>query len=162
MDSNLCLENVLHKYGALESSQLIDLSLFDDWPLYAGSRIEPWDLLGVLKSAPVCRDLGCNAFQWSFTLYQTETDYMNIEFNSYSSVEEPKFQQLEYYRGAIIYIRHLKPYEPSISGLYAPYGRLDVGRPHWLHRTIYALDPTMKELRDFENVSKRLSLNLVR
>ena len=153
MASQICLEDVLARHGALESSQLIDLSLFDDWPIYAGEKIEPWDVLGVLHSPPVCRDLGCFAFQWSFTLYQNEVDYVNIEFNCYDASEEPKFQHLNYYKGALVYVRHIKMYEKSIAGLYAPYGRLETGRPHYCHRTIYALDPSMKDLRDFEKVS---------
>ena len=143
---------MLEKYEALEASSLIDLSIFDDWPNFACEKIDPWDCLGVLAYPPHCRDLCCGAFQWTITLYQNEVDYIRINFNCYSADSEPKFQQLNYYVGAIIYIRHIKPFAKSEAGLYSPFGNSDAGKPHYLHRTILALDPTLEELRDFEKV----------
>ena len=151
------LESLLDKYQALESSWLIDLSLYDG-PTFTNGRIDPWDIIGVLKAPPTCRNLNSGAFQWRFTLYQSETDSINIEFNCYAAKDEPKFQRLNYYTGAIIYVRHIKVFEKTEAGLYAPFGTEEAGRAHYCHRTIYALDPTMKELRQFEKVLLRKRL----
>lgn len=132
---------------------MIDLTRYDDWPENASLKIDPWDILGVLACLPTSEDLGNGQFRWKVTVFQTENEYVNIEFNTSSADEEPKFQRLENPPGSIVYIRHIKPHLKSEAGLYSPFGRSEAGKKHYNHRTFFAIDASTNDLRRFEQVS---------
>ena len=117
-------------------------------------KIDPWDILGVLACLPTSEDLGNGEFRWKITVFQTENEYIDIEFTTGSADEEPKFQRLEYPPGSIVYIRHIKPYEKGEAALYSPFGQNEgnPGKKHYNHRTIFGIDATDNDLRCFEQV----------
>ena len=131
---------------------MIDLTKYDNWPENAALWIDSWDILGVLACLPISEDLGNGQFRWKITVFQTENEYINIEFNTGSAEEEPKFQHLEHPPGSIVYIRHIKPYEKGVAGLYSPFGGSEAGKKHYNHRTFFAIDASTNDLRRFDQV----------
>ena len=136
----------------MQFSKLIDLETFDDWPENCALPNAPWDLVGILVNFPHITDLKCGIFRWTFTVYQSENSYVNIEFNTDRERDEPKFQRLVDCAGQLIFIRHLLPIDEGRAGLYAPYDRPQNLWPHYNHRTIFCMDTSYKYVEQFEKV----------
>ena len=137
-------------------SSLIDLATFNDFPQFSGQYIEPCDILAILASLPRVTPMPPDSYRWNMTLFQTENQQINIEFDTHSSIEEPKFQRLRDPVGCLVFIKHIKPWEEGHASLFTPFGHNDQGHIHFNHRTFLVLDTNRDDLLKFERVNDKV------
>ena len=136
------------------NSALIDIETFDVFPNY-NERSDSWDFIGILASVPKMKHVCPGRVRWEFDLFQTENRYLNIEVDTYSQAEEPKFQRNSDpvgSIGSIVFIKHVTPYDVGRAGLFPPFGQIYQGRKHYNHRTILVIKTSAEDLLQFEKV----------
>ena len=122
------------------------------WPSTNEEIEDVGDFLGVLGDYPIIRSKGENTNEFTMTLFQTCDHRLDITFDCESAEMEPKFQQLIDGPGTIVFIRHIMPYEEGHAVLHPPINIPYKEKPHFRHRTIFAVEANIDQLQSYLKV----------